>query len=65
MSAKLFLLDVVGEEGAELGRVPGKKRDMWNLEKENGDERPETDRGIVGLRKVMVVDDAEVTWQVV
>ena len=45
--------------------MPGKKCDMWNLEKENGDERPKTDRGIVGLRKVMVVDDAEVTWQVV
>ena len=43
MSAKLFLLEVVGEEGAELGRVPGKKRDMRNLGKENGDERPEAD----------------------
>ena len=39
--------------------MPGKKRDMWNLEKENGDECPETDRGVVGLREVMVVDDAE------
>ena len=33
--------------------VPGKKHDMWNLEKENGDDRPEADRGVVGLREVM------------
>ena len=39
--------------GPEMDRVPGKKHDMWNLEKENGDNRPEADRGGVGLREVM------------
>jgi hypothetical protein len=49
----------LGEEGAELDRVPGKKCDMRNFGKENGDERPEADRGVGGLMEVMVVDDAE------
>lgn len=39
--------------------MPGKKRDMRNFGKENGDERPEPDCGVGGLMEVMVVDDAE------
>ena len=38
--------------GPEMDHVPGKKHDMWNLEKENGDHLPEVN-GVVGLREVM------------